>query len=342
MEYKSLGIALQQECLPIEQVCNYPSMAGFWRRFLAWFIDVLLLGIFGVILANTTSSFWIKIGPYGRIFGLTVILSYFGILNSSFGNGQTIGKRCLKIAVRDRSNNPIGIGLSLIRISILAIPFLLNGWALPLFRFPIAQWFIAFIVFGLGGAILYTMVFNIRTRQGLHDLACGTYVVHLSGKRIQSFPKTARVHLIISGIIAMAAVILITIGSLASSFIFSKADFSSAYKLYEKLQSDDRYFAVSVNNNTQFSTRGNGIHSLKTLQIWVWYKGLPTNEEKHNIMEDISYIALDSVENIDNYDLLIITVNSGFDLGIAYGYVFFGDSEPINVWRQRIKSIKSQ
>jgi|CXWL01.1.fsa_nt_gi uncharacterized RDD family membrane protein YckC len=71
------------------------------------------MGICGQILGWSLSSFWFQIGPYGRIVGLLFILPYFGLMNSGVGKGQTIGKRLLKIAVRDGENKPIRLGRSL-------------------------------------------------------------------------------------------------------------------------------------------------------------------------------------------------------------------------------------
>src|ERR671923_3070682 len=90
-----------------EPVFTLPPIAGFWRRFLAWFIDSLLLGIIGQAIAVLFSSFFFSIGPYGRPIGLLFIIPYFGILNSKIGGGQTIGKRLMKIAVRNKNNEPI-------------------------------------------------------------------------------------------------------------------------------------------------------------------------------------------------------------------------------------------
>jgi uncharacterized RDD family membrane protein YckC len=324
-----------QENPPSEPIYTFPPIAGFWQRFAAWLVDILLLGLAGQIIGWTLSVIWFQIGPYGRLVGLPFIICYFGLMNSRIGNGQTIGKRCVKIAVRDRNNQPISLGRSLLRISILAIPMALNGWQLPFFQSVVLQWLVAVIVFGVGSAIFYTMIFNRRARQGLHDLACGTYVVRLMGGKppIESFPKTARVHLMVSGALIVLAMIGTAIAGLVGQSFVANIPLAPIYVLYQTLQTDSRFFTVSVHDNTLYSSQGKTSH---ILQIQVWYKGVPSNEERARVINDIARVTLANTENISRYDLLRIDVTSAFDLGFATGHISIGDGQPIEVWQQRV------
>lgn len=332
------GIAPRADT-PIAPMFPRSPIAGFWRRFAAWLVDILLLGIFGQVLGWTLSSIWFQIGPYGRFVGLLFILPYFGLMNSSYGNGQTVGKRLLKIAVRDRDNKPITVGRSLLRISILATPAILNGWALPIFRAAVLDWLLAVIVFGVGVAIPYTMVFNRRARQGLHDMICGTYVVHLAGKPIETFPQSARIHWVISSMLIALAAVIATVTSVMEPYLASRTALAPIHGLYQTLEADSRFLTVSVNDNTHYSSRGPTIHSL---QVRVWYKGVPSKEERIVVINGIAKVVLDRADNIDKYDLLDISVTSGYDLGIASGHITFGDAEPIEVWRKRVSGSHSQ
>jgi uncharacterized RDD family membrane protein YckC len=323
---------------PTEPVFTFPPVASFWRRLAAWIVDILLLGIIGQILGWSLSIVLFQFGPYGRIIGIFFILPYFGLMNSRIGKGQTIGKRLLKIAVRDSDNKHISLVRSLIRISILEIPILFNGWALPIFHIPVVQWLLTIIIFGLGTAIFYTMVFNSKTRQGIHDLLCKTIVVHLPGKPIEKFPQSAKIHWIISGVLVALSALMPIGGRFISSAIISRTSLTQVNSLYQILQSDKRFFSASVNIGTLHSSQGKITHML---QIQVWYKGVPSNDERTNLLNDIAKIALANAENIDQYDLLRITVTSSYDLGIASGNISYGDGEPIQVWRQRTGNIQS-
>lgn len=164
-----------------EPIFTFPPIAGFWRRFLAWLIDCLLLGAIWPIADMLLSP-------------LLVMIAYFGILNSKISGGRTIGKWLFRIAVRNKNNEPIGLVRSFIRSIVLTMPILFLGSVMQTFNNRVIAWSLFLLFFGLGGAILYTMIFNREARQGIHDLLVGTYVVHLPGKPIGSFPTTSRVH----------------------------------------------------------------------------------------------------------------------------------------------------
>src|SRR6187455_1232356 len=102
---ESIGSQPGQE-INSEPIFTFPPIAGFWRRFFAWCIDLLLLGVIGQVIAVAFSSFLFSIGPYGRPIGLLFLIPYFGIMNSRIGGGQTVGKRWMQIAVRNRENDP--------------------------------------------------------------------------------------------------------------------------------------------------------------------------------------------------------------------------------------------
>jgi uncharacterized RDD family membrane protein YckC len=126
-------------------------MAEWWRRLVAFGIDMLILGVPWAIIVSvvtspsstvnssptSTASFttgtWISLGV-----GFIVVLGYFAFLDGS-PRGQTLGKRALSIAVRDlRSGGTIGAGKALGRrffffalYFAFVIPFFLNGlWPL--------------------------------------------------------------------------------------------------------------------------------------------------------------------------------------------------------------------
>ncbi len=318
---------------PIEPIFTFPPIAGFWRRFFAWFVDTLILGVIGQIIGIVFSSFFFSIGPYGRPIGLLFIIPYFGIMNSRIGGGQTLGKRWMKIAVRNKNNEPIELWRSIIRISLLALPALFNGWAIPIFQNYAVAWFVSLLVFGLGGVIFYTMVFNRKARQGIHDLLLGTYVVHLPGKPIESFPVTSRTHWIVASI----WIGIVAIGTLAMVFIaptiLSKAPLASAKSLYDILQDDPRFFTVGVNDQAFHDSNGN---TSRSLNITVWYKGKIGENERDEVVNSIVKIVLDNEKNINDYDGIRVNVTSAYDVGIASGHLNFWVANSIEGWRKEI------
>lgn len=316
-----------------ETVFLFPPISGFWRRFLAWFIDLLILGVIGQIIGIVFSSFLFSIGPYGRPIGLLFTIPYFGIMNSSLGGGQTLGKRIMKIAVRNKNNEPIKLWQSLSRILLLALPSLFNGWAIPIFQNPIINWFLSLIVFGLGGAIFYTMIFNRKSRQGIHDLILGTYVVHLSEKPIESFPITPRIHWIVTsiwiGIVAIGTLMM----SLIAPSIISKTPLAPVMSLYNILQDDPRFFTVGVNDNTFYGSNGKTSHSLI---ITVWYKGKLAEKDVKEVVESIIKTVLENTKYIDDYDSIQVKITSAYDIGIAKANLTLSFGNSIEDWRKEI------
>jgi uncharacterized RDD family membrane protein YckC len=313
----------------------FPQLAGFWRRVAAFLIDGLLLGIPGQIIGWSASSFWFTIGPYGRFLGLIIVFAYFSFMYSKVSNGQTVGKRLLKIAVRDKNNKPLSIQRSLLRISILAFPALLNGWALPVLDNDILGWLISIIVFSGAITIIYTMLFNRGSRQGIHDLICGTYVVRLRGEGIEAFPIAAKKHWIVSGVLLAIVILIVTGISLFKGNIISQTGLSEISDVREILNNDSRFHYAKAQYYTTHFIAGNITPAGSTkryITVEVWYKGIPSDEKRSEVTKDISEVVL-ATENIDQYDSLQIIIRSAYDLGIASGQRTYSDSKSIDEWR---------
>jgi uncharacterized RDD family membrane protein YckC len=98
--------------------------AGFWRRFAAFIIDAILLGIVSGILLAIFDQ-----GAVLQILNTLISLAYFTYFEGG-KSGQTVGKMALGIRVYDlRQGGPIGYGRGFIRwISriVSTIPILLG------------------------------------------------------------------------------------------------------------------------------------------------------------------------------------------------------------------------
>ncbi len=153
-------------------------VGSLWRRALAFAVDGLLLyavgRIVGAVFFNTLS----RMGPWGLLLGFSLALTYFATLDSRLGGGQTLGKRLLSLRVVNAQGQLIPWERSVVRYTIFALPIFFTDPSLPAVRTTwIIPFLIIFVTLGVGGSTLYLLVFNRHTRQGLHDLAVGTYVV---------------------------------------------------------------------------------------------------------------------------------------------------------------------
>jgi uncharacterized RDD family membrane protein YckC len=185
---------------PKDQTSGQRVISGFWRRLLALFLDLVVLGVAFQVLESGASGkilvdgrafvvgpFW-SLGGWSHLVATCVALVYFGVLNSSIAWGQTIGKRVMQIQVIDRSGHAISPGRSFLRSAVLVAPFSLNGLDIP----PSALMYLifcftGFILFGFGDAIVYLYIFNRRTRQSLHDLIVGTFVTETTLRSTYNF-----------------------------------------------------------------------------------------------------------------------------------------------------------
>jgi uncharacterized RDD family membrane protein YckC len=220
---------------------SFPPLADFWRRLLAFIIDVVLVAAVGQIIGWSLSSFWYQVGPNARIVGFLIIFLYFGLTYSKIFNGQTLGKRILKLAVRGKDNRPSAWA------AFCALQFLrclyTGVWQLTLPDVPGIGELISVIVFGVGITVVYTMIFNRSGRQGIHDLICRTYVIRLKGEPIESFPESTRRHWVISGVLTVIAVIIVVALSAAYNGVLAPImGIDQLEKAQKTLQTDDRFF----------------------------------------------------------------------------------------------------
>jgi len=147
--------------------------AGFWRRLFAFWIDSILITIPAVILGYVFHSIRSPSDGWAGVIEFVTALSYFAILGSSIGKGQTLGQRWTGIEVVDVRGNYLLIGRSVLRYSILLVPLFSAELVLP--------GYVAWPLGIAGLAIFYLYLFNTGTRQTLHDLATGSFVVEAPG-----------------------------------------------------------------------------------------------------------------------------------------------------------------
>src|SRR5215472_4420902 len=95
-------------------------VAGFWIRVLADIIDMAILWAFALALSFVMESWFLKLGEDGVWFGLLISIAYFVPMQSRFGNGQSLGKRSLRIQVLDMNGQPLSLAKSFLRYLVIA------------------------------------------------------------------------------------------------------------------------------------------------------------------------------------------------------------------------------
>ena len=83
-----------------DQTDTPPKMiAGFWIRAAADVLDMAILWVFAFVLSFVMEGWFFKLGENGVWFGLLISIAYFVPTQSTFGNGQSLGKRLLGVTM---------------------------------------------------------------------------------------------------------------------------------------------------------------------------------------------------------------------------------------------------
>jgi len=155
----SLQISAATPSVPEDVVSlGIEAYAGFWRRFAAWIIDQVLLGIVGSVIGFAIGLGFGASGSrdtgaqiMGCMAGVVIGWLYYALMESS-SNQATLDKMALGIKVTDLNGNRISIGRATggYFAKIISSAILLIG---------------------------YIMIGFTEKKQGFHDMIAGTLVV---------------------------------------------------------------------------------------------------------------------------------------------------------------------
>lgn len=319
-----------------EKPAGEPSqIAGFWRRLLALFIDSILLGVLGACLGFVLYDYFASIGGWGRVIGFVIATAYFGVMNSRICGGQTIGKIAQKIKVSTSDGMPLSVGHSFCRATILCVPCFLNG--APFDMELIRSWFgmlLSLLIFGVGLSIVYMYVFNRRTRQSLHDLAVGSFVV-----RAGTEPALVRVPPLWRGHFAVLTVfMLLAAGApLFTGQLAETEPFASLLPLQKALASEPgvRRASVHVGTSSVVSVQ-QGSLSRTNLSAQVLVESKDVNCEA--LANKLAQITLSSYAEAAKKDVVVVSITYGYDIGIASAWQSQNFAYSPSQWRERLVS----
>ena len=147
------------------------------RRFFAFLIDSIIITLAGNLSGLFFGDFYAQLGNSGLLIGAITVLLYFGICNSKITNGQTLGKKLLKIRVVNRNSEAISVPKSFLRALCFAIFMLINGSSIAN-SVPIPLVIIlGTLTFSIPILEIYFVIVNRNTLQSLHDLLTDSFVV---------------------------------------------------------------------------------------------------------------------------------------------------------------------
>ena len=169
------------------------TYAGFWRRFIAWIIDVVILIPLLILITFLIAESGIMAEQGGAllIYLTWLFASSFYVIRFWALRGQTLGKMLMRIKIVRSDMGSISGGTSILRFIALISPFLLIiiiSLSLALFIGKYALGYLLY--FGIPAApvlifIPFLWVIWDSNKQGLHDKFARTYVVKIHSKQRQ-------------------------------------------------------------------------------------------------------------------------------------------------------------
>jgi uncharacterized RDD family membrane protein YckC len=278
-----------------------------------------------------------RLGSAGRLIGVVVTLLYFGLMNSRLGGGQTLGKRMLGIRVVDKSGRLLSPGRSTVRFVVFAAPYFLDGlWfdVDPTTMGPgqcLLFLLLTFVVFGGGGAIIYLFVFNSHTRQSLHDLVVGSFVIRSSPAAAPIGLSTPCLHLVITG--CWLALSMVVPGAAVLFQLQSQTDVVATFQPLADLQ---------VELNAQAGIRQAEVTVGRTLTpatatdfLRVDAQASPGQTNLDALVLQIADAVLARDPNLFGKQLLVVRAARSFDFGIVSWSYAHSETHSSTAWRER-------
>ncbi|SHE79927.1 RDD family protein [Chryseobacterium sp. OV279] len=310
---------------------NNLFLSGFWTRIWALLIDSLILGILGFILGFIFENIFISMGESAKFIGWVISLAYFSILNSKINNGQTLGKKFMKIQVTDIEGKTIDLKTSFIRTLILTTPFFLNGFKIPgSDAFSVINIVQSIIIFASGIGIIVFYIFNKETRQSLHDILMKTYVVRdHRNTSVTMMPPLKKLPFYITG--GLLSLIIIT-----SVYNFnSNSEIKELIPVYEKISQQDHVLRTTLSMNYFPPDNKKPVYTIyiRTDQKQEFNGNI---ENDQVVKEAVETFISSNVYKTDQ-SILNVVIGSGFDIGIARKYYSYNVVKPIYQWREILK-----
>jgi uncharacterized RDD family membrane protein YckC len=253
-----------------------------------------------------------RMGTYARLVGFAVALAYFGICNSRITGGQTLGKQWLGVRVIDAGGQPLSLPRSLLRYTVLGAPAFFNGLPIDPQRVTSSAlgYLLVFIVFGGGLASLYLYLFNRRTRQSLHDLVVGSYVVRAEPDTQMPLPIMWRGHLVVVALLAV-----ITLGSpVIANRLWQSETFADLLLMHRMLVVQPHVMTVQVMRGW-VSAQGKESHYLKS-QLRLDAPMIDDDAMARRVARQMAEID----SNLAAEDTILVDLNYGYDMVIASGW----------------------
>ncbi|MEI7489182.1 MAG: RDD family protein [Chryseobacterium sp.] len=318
-------------------------LAGFWIRLLADAIDMAVLWVIGFILGFFLETWFIKLGGNVTWIGLLISIAYFVPMQSTFGKGQSLGKRLLGIQVLDMKGQPLSLAKSFIRYLVIAFVGY-SGIFTGVINLLLASSLIEFAnlvtlyigFFALAGCYFLLPIHPLK--RGLHDLLADSLVVYQGRFNLNAIatlndPKKTKKAFLIFGIIIA---LMVFVGIWSKITIKKNSALTNIQEIQKKLTSSGKFHVISINDFTNYQAKPLTLTSRSfTLQALV---DGPFNQSKEDLkpLYDIAFQTVrDQLKDLSQYNNLRVGLGMGYDLGIRKKYIILYQDENAQIPGER-------
>lgn len=291
------------------------NISKFWPRIGALLVDFITIGIFGFILGLIFEDFFVSIGNQGLMFGLIISLIYFSIGNSKISNGQTIGKKAVKIKTIDSLGNTISIQQSLLRAVILFAPYFLINYPIPgVDELSVVNVYKGSILISALIGIIILYIANKSTRQSLHDILLGTYVVNVDeSETIVELQPNNKL-----GIYLFLGLTIILIGFTTYNLTSKDSAINDFDEVLGKIGDIEGVLRVGAGRNTT-TFYGDEKSITKSYSLLLHVQEIPNGSEfeQSKIVKEAVKVLFQVKPEVKDLDVINVKLNRGFNIGIA-------------------------
>ena len=323
-----------------EQPSSTPHRVGFFARIFALVIDYCILAGPLFALGYLFFDFAVALGNWGRVVGLIVGGLYFTLLNGRPGNGQTPGKRLMRLRVIGPDGQPPALPQSSGRTLVLLAPLLLNGLdytidGTPMWLIPL----LGVLIFGGWLGLTYYYLFNIRSRRVLHDYLFQTEVVwkDLPTPATALRPAPRWLHAIFAVLIVMITIV----GSYNTYLLVSKASpgFEQIAQIQRSLSQDPAVRFATAQIGTSWTRTGTNEQSQAQSFIQIIVRPAVSLEEFQAALPRLYARLKKDAPFVQQAASLNFTIRRGFDFGIARINMTTNESHSIAEWETMARSV---
>jgi uncharacterized RDD family membrane protein YckC len=308
---------------------NISTNADFWKRGLAFLIDIILLRVVILVLSSLFRTVLLNLGQKLWYIDFIIFGLYFVLFNSKVGKGQTLGRRLLGIRIVGENGKFLTFSQSFFRYIFLS--FLIFNRELSMIDFFIPPLIISlFLLISIVGLLIFN-----KDKRGLHDYLVKSVVINSNSLndikivKIEKFSEAIVNHKVafISVIILFIILVLLVsfIGNVVSNGYARMRESNSINT--EHLNLSNYLNENTVVSNIYVSSFNNSLKVTGYLKYSIY-----NDEEARNKQyQEVYGLVLSSYPSISNYDDLTIIFRTGYTLHVTKYYLSERKVFPINI-----------